>query len=40
MASSSMFDVTAPIQEDNGIQRYEVHGYSPDVGTNIIALAR
>ena len=35
MASSSMFDVTAPIQEDNGIQRYEVHGYSPDVGINI-----
>ena len=24
MASSAMFNVTEPIQEDNGIQRYEV----------------
>ena len=30
-----MFNVTDPIQEDSGIQRYEVHGYSPEVGTNI-----
>ena len=35
MASSAMFNVTDPIQEDSGIQRYEVHWYSPEVGTNI-----
>jgi hypothetical protein len=35
MASSVMFNVTEPIQEDNGRQRYEVHGYQPDQGTSI-----
>ena len=35
MASSRLFNITEPIQEDHGIQRYEVHGYSPEVGTNI-----
>ena len=35
MASSTMFNITEPIQEDNGIQRYEVHAYGPEEGTNI-----
>ena len=35
MASSTMFNITEPIQEDNGIQRYEVHAYGPEEGINI-----
>ena len=30
-----MFDITQPVQEDNSIQRYEFHGYEPEVGTNL-----
>ena len=35
MASSTLFNITEAIQEDNGILRYEVHGYSPESGTSI-----
>jgi uncharacterized circularly permuted ATP-grasp superfamily protein len=32
---SNIFDVTDPIVIDNGIQRYEYHGYEPEPGTNL-----
>jgi hypothetical protein len=35
MASSAIFSIDEAIQVDDSIQRYEVHGYSPEVGTNI-----
>ena len=34
MATSTLFNITDAIQED-GILRYEVHGYSPESGTSI-----
>jgi hypothetical protein len=32
---SNRFDVTNPAVIDNGILRYENHGYKPEIGTNI-----
>jgi uncharacterized circularly permuted ATP-grasp superfamily protein len=32
---SNIFDVADPILIDNGIQRYEYHGYEPEPGTNL-----
>jgi hypothetical protein len=34
---SNTFDVTDPIVIDNGILRYEYHGYEPEPGTNLNA---
>ena len=35
MASSAILNIDEPIQVDDSIQRYEVHGYSPESGTKI-----
>ena len=34
MIRSSIFNITQDVQIDEGIQRYEFHGYEPEDGIN------